>query len=710
MTDPAKAVFLSYASQDAEAAMRICDALRRAGVEVWFDQSELVGGDQWDAKIRGQIKSCALFVPVISAHTQARLEGYFRIEWKLAAQRTHAMAEAKSFLLPVVVDATHDAEAHVPEEFRAVQWTRLVDAGVIARFASRVRQLVDAPATLSPFGSGTPSPFPAVPGVVPPPHPRVKTASSLSARLGVAALLAIAAVILVFSRKQSPAPAAPSAGGAGANSPVAPAAEKTMAAQPPGESAPAKSIGVMPFVNLSDDKENEYFSDGISEELLNVLAKVPGLRVAARTSAFFFKGQNVPVAEIAQKLGVAYVLEGSVRRAGNRVRISAQLVKAADGFHVWSENFDRELKNIFSLQDEIAGLIAQNLKLEIGVTLAARGEVNDQAYQFFLRGRQAWNLRTPAALDLAEQCFDQALALEPKFARAALGRADVWSTRGMERQDIVEYGQRDSPMQSKIVAEIVGALALEPDSAEAHASLGNIFWLSWRIDDAERELRRALTFDPNYATARLWLGRVLQVDGRIDEALVEFQRAMELDPLSSRILDNYGNCLLLAGRLDESLATAERAVALQPDNFQALARQATALADLGRRDEAAAVARRLLAATPSRVTAAAYALARCGLKAEAELAFAKMERVGARGVVRAYVLAAMGRWEECLQALEPQVLQTNIVDYLYYLPVFDPIRQDARFARVIAEVGMKEAYARAQAERAAWQRAKGSKK
>src|SRR5476649_1177788 len=137
-----RAVFLSYASQDAEAAKRIAEALRAAGVEVWFDQNELVGGDQWDQKIRGQVKACALFVPVISAATQARLEGYFRLEWKLAAHRTHTMADAKPFLLPVVIDATRDVEAHVPEEFRAVQWTRLIGGETPEKFCARVKKLL----------------------------------------------------------------------------------------------------------------------------------------------------------------------------------------------------------------------------------------------------------------------------------------------------------------------------------------------------------------------------------------------------------------------------------------------------------------------------------------------------------------------------------------------------------------------------------------
>jgi TolB-like protein len=300
-------VFLSYASQDAEAARRICESLRAAGVEVWFDQSELRGGDAWDQKIRRQIKECSLFVPIISAQTQARLEGYFRLEWKLAAQRTHAMADAKPFVMPVVPDDTSDSHAYVPEEFRAVQWSRLNQGEAGVAFCERVSALLEANAT-----------------------PRSSTAAP-------------------FSRPE------------------------TTARQPAGKSSPAdKSIAVLAFANLSNDPENEHFSDGISEELLNVLAHVPSLRVTARTSSFSFKGRNVPVPEIAQRLGVGYIVEGSVRRAGSRVRITAQLVDAVEDAHLWSETFDRELKDIFALQDEIAGLIAQNLQLKLGRRLEAR--------------------------------------------------------------------------------------------------------------------------------------------------------------------------------------------------------------------------------------------------------------------------------------------------------------------------------------------------
>ncbi len=304
MSTVAKAVFLSYASQDAEAARRICDALRAVDVEVWFDQSELRGGDAWDASIRRQIKECALFVPIISANTQAREEGYFRLEWKLAVDRTHVMADDKAFLLPVVIDATADDRAR---------------AGEIPRGA------MDAPAR----GRG-------VGGLR-----RAGAAAAVGWRCATAHCAAAA-----------PATADSSHG-------------------PP-------SIAVLPFVNRSHDEDDEYFSDGLADELLNVLAKIRGLRVAARSSAFTFKGKGDHVAEVGRALNVATVLEGSVRKAGNRVRISVQLVKVADGYHLWSETYDRTLEDIFAVQDDIAQSVVKELRTTLlgeAADAKASGEV-----------------------------------------------------------------------------------------------------------------------------------------------------------------------------------------------------------------------------------------------------------------------------------------------------------------------------------------------
>lgn len=232
-----KAVFLSYAHEDGVAARRIAETLRSGGVEVWFDQSELRGGDAWDQKIRRQIRDCALFVPVISTHTQARLEGYFRIEWKLAAQRTHAMAEEKAFLLPVVIDETRDADASVPAEFRAVQWTRSVGGQIPSEFGGQVRELLSGGSMLSESWRT----------VAPPPPPALDGESA-----------AVAGQPAVEHRGRRP----------------------------------ERSVAVLAFTNISGDRENEYLSDGISEDLITALSQVDGLRVPARTSAFAFKGRN----------------------------------------------------------------------------------------------------------------------------------------------------------------------------------------------------------------------------------------------------------------------------------------------------------------------------------------------------------------------------------------------------------------------------------
>ncbi len=271
-----KAVFLRYASQDAEAARRICEALRAAGVEVWFDQNELVGGDAWDAKIRGRIGSCALFIPVISMNTQARDEGYFRLEWKLAVDRSHLMAHDRAFLLPVVMDSTPDASARVPPEFRAVQWTSLPGAFPTPEFIAQVKRVLAQPQTSVISGAGRPTP-------------------------SAGPLIATTAATIR-----------------------------------------EKSIAVLPFVNMSAGKEQEYFSDGLAEEVINLLAHISELKVIARTSAFAFRGKEQDIRGIASALGVNHVLEGSVRRAGNRLRITAQLIQAVDGTHLWSERFDRE--------------------------------------------------------------------------------------------------------------------------------------------------------------------------------------------------------------------------------------------------------------------------------------------------------------------------------------------------------------------------------
>ena len=391
MTEPSKAVFLSYASQDAEAARRICEALRAAGIEVWFDQSELRGGDVWDQKIRQQIHDCALFVPVISAHTDERTEGYFRLEWKLAVDRSHLMADDAAFLFPVVIDDTPDTSARVPEKFRAVQWTRLPGGEAPPEFCRRVGALL--------AGTAKPSP-PLSPIYREQPRKtsrrRRGTSDRGDRRVGSGrrrcALVAHDAASAKSSRYRKPQ-------------------------QPAASVIPEHSIAVLPFEDVSARKDQEYFSDGLAEELLNLLSKVPGMQVAARTSAFSFKGHAVDVRTIGRQLGVAHVLEGSVRRVGNHLRVTAQLERADNGYQIWSETYDRELGDVFRIQDEIANAVVKALKVSLLGSAAPQslGTQNSDAYLVFLQGRAKMATQKLADFKLAATDFARALKLDPNY-------------------------------------------------------------------------------------------------------------------------------------------------------------------------------------------------------------------------------------------------------------------------------------------------------
>ncbi|HVU16010.1 MAG TPA: TIR domain-containing protein [Candidatus Didemnitutus sp.] len=1093
MTEPSKAVFLSYASQDAQAARRICDTLRAAGIEVWFDQSELRGGDAWDQKIRKQIKECALFIPIISNHTQNRPEGYFRLEWRLADQRTHLMGRHRAFLLPVCVDQTPDADADVPDSFCAVQWTRLPvasgeDAAAGQSFAQRVRNLLHAEPRESTApvpdgqaaGSSAPQAAgnaraprgrrpliasvvvvaavvtiawfmrPAQPAPVDkgPKSPPVSEARQLadrateirsrswniddmhaaeelcnraialdpldghvwavaasidtqlyaaqydhsderrqSAQQKSARALALApdlfearwarAIVLVYTgnsramrdegeklMRQLAAEKPPAANrqfysdygtvlrstghyaeaaaifeqigdlqSAGWNYCAADdvdAAEKAadrllaakrtagaiglkcfvvgalredpegvrrvvdlyspsellevgpmltvvdlalirrepdraiavlndypeefifaadvaepkryyiglahemagrtaaataeweralqlvterqkakpndrdmLAAQalllaclsrkpeaekayqlllgltavggakfddcwiplrlgrseevlalltrrlteksgewwvehssarfqpqwdplrsdprfqkllrdtlprgakpfddvPPVASTAAvdgKSVAVLAFANLSDDKNNEYFSDGVSEELLNVLAKVPGLKVAARTSAFYFKGRDVPVADIAHQLGVAYVIEGSVRRSGERVRITAQLIKAADGFEVWTDTFTRELKDVFAVQDEIAAVIAQNLSLKLrSGTASATAAVNPEAFELYLRARQFWNQRTLDAFTQAEQLLNQALALAPDFARAHAALADVWTSRAVDDGTLGTFGQRNASSGAKIAAEIRRALELDPNLAEAHAALGNLLMMTWRYDEAAVEFRRAVELNPNYASGHQWLSRWLWLQGYVDESLVEMRRAAELDPLSHRILDNLSALEHMFGRYEVALALDDRALALQPNAIQAASWKARDLLALGRTEEALAVVRQYrIDQSPGYSVFAVAVLARAGHTREAEELSTRIARSDGKG----WALAMLGRPQEAVAEFEADNFDQALLGELLLDSDFDGIRDDPRITGIIATLGGTEANARVRVWRAA---------
>ena len=540
---PGSAVFLSYASQDAEAAAALTAALRAAGVEVWFDQSELRGGDAWDASIRRQIKACTLFIPVISRNTHAREEGYFRLEWKLAVDRSHLMATSKTFLLPVVIDDTRDDDDRVPDRFRDVQWTRLPGGRATAAFLERVMRLAN--------------PDVPVAAAVRSAAPGGSSSASPSRASGMWALLLLGAAILgvggyfglhySFGSKQV----------AVASEPPALASAPTSA---PG-AIPEKSIAVLPFVDMSEKKDQEYFSDGLAEELLDLLAQVRDLRVAARTSSFSFRGKSDDIATIARKLRVAHVLEGSVRRSGDVIRVSAQLIRADNGYDLWSKTYDRQVKDIFKVQDEIAGAVVEALKVQLlpAQQIESRHRTaNTEAYTQYLLGNRFRELDTFDSNAKALVAYQKATTLDPNFGAAYSGLADTeWR--------IADETTNDPDAYARAMAAAAKAITLAPDAPEgywARGQLQNFYYYDWQA--ARLDYEKALALDPSFTPAILEHALLLATLGRMPDAIAEIRSMLTRDPLSTGGWRRLAWLLLQDGQFEESSAATRRVREVNP--------------------------------------------------------------------------------------------------------------------------------------------------
>jgi len=562
------AVFLSYASDDAEAAVRICEALRAGGIEVWFDRSELRGGDAWDQKIRQQIRSCALFLPLISRNTSARGEGYFRLEWKLAVDRSHLMASDQAFLVPVAIDDSPEMAARVPDEFRAVQWTRLPDGRTSTAFVDRVNALLSGGQSRPSAHTSTPKTGIPTP-TNPPLRPRMRPAVLLVA---VLAVIALGSLIAKFAtQKQVTHDTAPA---------------KTAAVL--ASNAPGKSIAVLPFVDLSEKKDQEYFSDGLSEELIDHLSHSPDLKVIARTSSFQFKGKNEDVRMIAEKLGVANLLEGSVRTSGHDLRISAQLIRASDGTNLWSQTYDRKLSDIFKVQDEIADTVVDALRATLSRTENGAGaEQNLAAYQFLLQGKFFYSRNNQGDLDRSLELYKKALELDPHYALAWALLARSYMKRGTEPDFPL------AELESKTTDALKKALAIDPNLAVAHRWLGRVYLnLRWDWASAESEFERAIALDPTgpdgAAATNDLLATKAFMTGNFDESVRRQAETLARNPLDNAELFFAGWFYYFAGRLEDSLAALHRLLDLNPAFEDAHAIVANILLAKGMNDEALA--------------------------------------------------------------------------------------------------------------------------
>ena len=550
MTDPGKAVFLSYASQDAEAVRRLCDALRAAGIEVWFDQSELRGGDAWDQKIRQQIYNCRLFIPVISANTEQRDEGYFRREWAIAVDRTRDIVHKKAFLVPVVIDETAERDASVPEKFHELQWVWLPNGETTSVFVDRVTRL------LSPSDSPLPAVAKAASVMPDSIWGRIKRYKVVEWTLMTALLIIAGGVLWVLQRSHGERLAGAVPG----------SAREIASIVSPPFAPPAHSIAVLPFTNLSGDPTQEYFSDGVSEELINALSQVNTLQVTARTSSFFFKGKDVDLETIAHKLNVGAILEGSVRRDGSTVRITAELINAATGFHMWSQKYDRELRSVLALQSEIAETVAEQLQVPLlgaaAIHLEAGGTQNPEAYDAYLRGKGIYYStedETGNRAALAE--FDRAIALDPNFA-AAYGRRAV-ALIGISGE-VKNVAERDV-LREEANTAAQRAATLAPDRADVHTALWAVRARGY-FDFRSAEISRALALAPGSTLAHQCAALQASWSGHHDLAVQEAREAVKLDPQSFEAKMYVVGALTNARRFNEALAALVEAKAIKPDS------------------------------------------------------------------------------------------------------------------------------------------------
>jgi len=463
-----------------------------------------------------------------------------------------------------------------------------------------------------------------------------------------------------------------------------------------GATATAASAAVLPFADLSPGKDQEYFSDGLTEELITSLSRIQGLRVAARTSSFQFKGRNADVREVGRKLDVGAVLEGSVRRSGNRLRVTAQLSSAKDGYQLWSDSYDRDLADVFAVQEEIARAIVSALRVRLGrrpdSSLAAQPTRNLEAYDLYLKGRFAWNQRTGAALKEAVRYLEQAVAQDSSFARAWAALADAYIL-------VVPYaGLSPTETWPKAKAAAQRGLLLDSSSAEAYTSLayGSMLY-EWNWRAAEENFGKAIAANPNYATGHHWYADFLAGRGRLDESLEQMRRAHELDPLSRVISSELGWVHYLRHETREARAQVQRTIELDRNYAHVHFMLGLTQIQAGDYGEAIASFRRAIELGdhyPQVDASLANAYTRHGNPAAALRVLEDLHKRSAQEYIPpfayALVYAGLGDVTKGVDWLLKGVVQRDIfMPENFYDPMLDPLRKDPRFVQVEKAMGLR---------------------
>ena len=455
------------------------------------------------------------------------------------------------------------------------------------------------------------------------------------------------------------------------------------------------SLAILPLANAGDDPDTEYLSDGITESIINNLAQLPRLRVMARSTVFRYKGRDVDPREVGQELGVRAVMTGRVFLRGDRLVIKAELVDTGDGAHLWGEQYNRTLEDIFTIEEEISREISDKLRLRLSGEqkrrLTKRHTDKTDAYQLYLRGRYYWNKRTEEGLQKGIDHFLQAIALDSNYALAYAGLADSYNL-------LASYSTLPPSEAFKVAKEsAIRALEIDPSLAEAHVSLAATrTWFDWDWEGAELEYKRAIELNPSYATAYQWYALYLAGVGRVDEGLRMMERAQELDPLSLIINLNVARVQYFARDYDQAIEQCHRALEMYPDFALALRRLGQAYSQKLMYKEAIAVFQKAIASSENdseTMAALAHTYAVSGNRAEAERILAELVEMSKRIYVSPYSIArihtGLGNKREALEWLDEACEQRHgILTYLKVEPVFDPLREDPGFVKLLNRMGL----------------------
>lgn len=646
----ARVAFVSYASADRASADALTAYLEQRGLACWIAPRDVPAGAQYADAIVRAINEARALVLVLS---------------KASIGSSHVGKEverASSKKKPIIAVRLDQAALTPALEYflSESQWVDVAADGREAAFAKLAGALTHAPA-----------PGPGVSAAATVAAPAAARGWGRLALGAVAGLVVLAGVAWFLVRPGRPAtPAAPSS--------------TTVAMDD-------KSIAVLPFVDMSQSHDQEYFADGMSEQILDLLAKIPGLKVIARTSSFQFKGKAEDVRSVGEKLGVATVLEGSVRKAGDRLRITAQLIRASDGSHLWSEVYDRQVSDVFRMQDEIAGAVVAALKVSLLGAPAQRAAptANTNAYALYLQGLSYSQRYTQADSTRATQYFKDAVALDPNFALA-------WAALAGEDGGVMVFGVDDGAgagyreLAQRITSAADRALALDPKLADAYVARANLVFMDHDVATAERQLKTALQLEPENVNA-LGLSVYLSIaSGRLDDAERYARRQVARDPLSIDAYRGLGTVLWFKGRSADAEAVFRQVIAFRPDAESMRYRLAQVLVSDGRAQEALAQ----VTTEPSvrwRQAGQVMVLDALGRRAEADKVLAALElNVGGWQYQLAEIYAHRRDREGAFKWLQAasQTGDPGVFSYLKCDPMLAALRSDPRYRALLAQMNL----------------------